>query len=452
MSKIKILIVDDEQNIRRIMQNILNDEGYVTMAVENGRKALEQVRIFNPNIVLLDKNMPIMGGMETLIEIRKKHPEISIIMITAYGDIQTAVTAMKWGAYDYLEKPFDNSDLIHLIAKAARHSQNARSILSAGKPAPRYSTQHIIGHSPIFLNLLEQIKNVSRTDATVMITGESGTGKELIARAVHDFSDRKEKPFVAINCGAIPMQLLESELFGYEKGAFTDAKESRKGKLEQAHTGTLFLDEIGELPLEGQVKLLRVLEQKNITRLGGRSEIPVDVRFIAATNRNLEEKVKEGSFRLDLLYRLNIFTVRMPSLSERTEDIPLLADHFIEKYNAILKTSITGFTKEALYAIQSYSWPGNIRDLENAVQSGMIMAHTGKIDTIHLPDRVFKDKMSPSESKNSDSFQNNLEENEKELISRALHKCQFNRTNAANELGVSRKTLFNKMKKYNLLP
>jgi transcriptional regulator with PAS, ATPase and Fis domain len=272
--------------------------------------------------------------------------------------------------------------------------------------------------------------------------GESGTGKELIAKAIHFNSPRKNKPLITVNCGAIPLQLIESELFGHEKGAFTDAKELKIGKFEQAQGGTLFLDEIGELPLDAQVKLLRVLEDKKISRIGGKKEIEVDIRIISATNNNLFERVQNNTFRLDLFYRINIFVIQLPSLRERKEDIPLLTDHFIRKHNQLLRTKVTGCSKETLNLLQTYTWPGNIRDLENAIQSALIVCRTGKILPEHLPSRLFQKEKTAKPQKGK---------TEKESIVKALEQCKFSKTETATYLGISRKTLFNKMKKYGLL-
>jgi DNA-binding NtrC family response regulator len=431
----KLLIVDDEENIRLILESVFSDAGYEVETAVNGLQALEKIKSFHPEILLLDKNMPYMSGMETLQRIKKHYPNIVVIIVTAYGDVTSAVEAMKLGAYDYIEKPFDNDKMLLLLKRAGEHYRLQSEVLNLQKAVGRkFSFQNIIGNSQALDKVLKRTADVCETDASVLITGESGTGKELIAKAIHFNSTRKNKPLITVNCGAIPLQLMESELFGYEKGAFTDAKELKTGKFEQAEGGTLFLDEIGELPLDAQVKLLRVLEDKKITRLGGKKEIPVDIRVISATNNNLFERVQNNTFRLDLFYRINIFTVNLPPLRERSEDIPLLINHFIHKHNEILNTKVTGCSSEALIVLQKYSWPGNIRDLENAVQSALIVCKTGNIQLEHLPTRL--------------SFQ--IEEREKETVIKALEQCRYNKTDAALYLGISRKTLFNKMKKYDL--
>ena len=311
----------------------------------------------------------------------------------------------------------------------------------------------VIGDNTGLKQVMTQVRRVAETNATVLIHGESGTGKELIARAVHDNSLRSQGPFVAINCGAIPLTLMESELFGHERGAFTDAKEAKAGTFERADGGTLFLDEVGELPLDAQVKLLRVLEERRITRIGGKKAIPVDVRIVAATNRNLDDEVKNGHFRLDLLYRLNVFTLILPPLRERKEDIPLLTNFFIRKYNRTLSLDVQSVSPEAISLLTSYDWPGNVRDLENAIQSSMILCTGGVIRPEHLPDRIKGYELAEAQTVSGNSGNSIREINaqmEKELIIEALKKHNFNRTLTAEALNISRKTLFNKMKRYGL--
>jgi DNA-binding NtrC family response regulator len=432
----KLLIVDDEENIRLILESVFSEAGYEVETATNGMKAMEKIKSFLPEIILLDKNMPYMNGLLTLQRIKKHYPNTVVVMVTAYGDVASAVEAMKMGAYDYIEKPFDNDKMLLLLKRASEYYRLQAEILNLRNAVnKRFSFENIVGNSPALDKVLKRVSNVCETDASVLIMGESGTGKELIAKAIHFNSSRKNKPLVTVNCGAIPLQLVESELFGHEKGAFTDAKELKTGKFEQAEGGTLFLDEIGELPLDAQVKLLRVLEDKKITRLGGKKEIPVDIRLISATNNNLYERVENNTFRLDLFYRINIFVIQLPPLRERREDIPLLTDYFIRKHNQLLHTKVTGCSKKTLNILQTYTWPGNIRDLENAVQSALIVCKTGKILPEHLPVRL--------------DFQKN--EADKKVIAKALEQCKFNKTDTASFLGMSRKTLFNKMKKYGLM-
>lgn len=448
----KILIADDEPGIRRMITLLLEEEGYQVKAVENGQDAVNALPYFQPDLVLLDQQMPVLTGLQALEKIKFLNPDQIVILVTAFGSISLAVDAVKKGAYDFIEKPFDNDNLILKVNRAMEHHRlkNEITVLEKRLSATK---QTIVGESLVLKQLLAQINRVAETDATVLVFGESGTGKELIAKTLHEKSNRFGKPFVAVNCGAIPLTLVESELFGHEKGAFTDAKESRAGIFEQANGGTLFLDEIGELPLDAQVKLLRILEDKKVTRIGGKKTIPVDVRIVAATNRNLEEEVLKGRFRLDLLYRLNVFTAHIPALRDRKGDIPLLVDFFVNKYNQSLNMDIHSISKETMDYIQSYDWPGNIRDLENAIQSAMILSPDGIIRPEYLPLRV-KGYIQSSSSSTNNILENGIKEVnaqvERDLILETLKKHNYNRTLTATALNISRKTLFNKMKRYSL--
>ena len=449
--KAKIVVADDEPRIRKMIARLLTDEGYDVMPVENGREAVEALLSFQPDVILLDQQMPVLTGVEALEEIRRISPTQVVLFVTAFGSISLAVDAVKKGAYDFIEKPFDNDKLLLTVKRAVEHSR-MKGEISTLKKTLGEKRSNVIGENTGLKQVMAQVLRVAETNATVLIHGESGTGKELIARAVHHNSLRANGPFVAINCGAIPLTLMESELFGHERGAFTDAKEAKAGTFERANGGTLFLDEVGELPLDAQVKLLRVLEERKITRIGGKKTIPVDVRIVAATNRNLDDEVKGGHFRLDLLYRLNVFTLILPPLRERKEDIPLLANFFIRKYNQALSLDVQSITPEAVKLLSSYDWPGNVRDLENALQSAMILCTDGTIRPEHLPDRV-KGYDSTEEATIAGSGGSIREINaqmEKELILEALKKHNFNRTLTAEALAISRKTLFNKMKRYGL--
>jgi DNA-binding NtrC family response regulator len=457
----RVLIADDEAKIRKVMSLLLRDEGYDVLAVDNGVSAVNEAERFNPDLVLLDHQMPDMTGMEALKQIKTKLPATVVIIITAHGSISLAVNAIKDGAYDFIEKPFDNDQLLLTVRRAIeyKHLSNELNQLKQ-RFDDTYSLGQIVGSNVKLQQVMSQVRKVAATSATVLILGESGVGKELIARAVHNFSQRADKHLVTLNCGAIPLPLVESELFGHEKGAFTDAKEMRQGAFEQADGGTLFLDEIGELPLEAQVKLLRALENRTITRVGGKKSVAVDIRIIAATNRNLEEKVRQGVFRLDLLYRLNVFTIQVPSLRERRDDIPQLTDYFIAKYNRMLGVNVVGITQQAINKLSLYEWPGNIRDLENAIQSAMILSQNGVIDVDQLPMRIKGYPMSPEAAllndvdDDNDNNPNIIRKThsavEKNLIEETLIRCNYNRTLTAETLNVSRKTLFNKMKKYGL--
>jgi DNA-binding NtrC family response regulator len=456
MKNPQILIVDDEEKIRKVLTRLLQDEDYHVKSVENGQKAIAILHSYKADVVLMDQNMPGISGIDALVTIKEKNPFLTVIIITAHGEVSLAVDAIKKGAYDYLEKPFDNDKLLLLIKRAIDHQRLTVEISDLKrKLSEQKSFESIIGTDEKMKKVIEQAKAVADTDTTVLIQGESGVGKEIIANAIHQTSRRKEGPFVAVNCGAIPLSLIESELFGHEKGSFTDAKETKPGKFEQANGGTLFLDELGELPLDAQVKLLRVLEDKKITRVGGIKPIPVNVRILSATNNNLEERVQKGSFRLDLYYRLNIFLIQIPPLRERKADIPLFIEYFINIFNCELDLHVKNVSREAVDQLLNYNWPGNIRDLQNAIQSAMILCKEGTITREHLPMRI---KGYPVIDGTKLEFDSGLDENlksinsklEKELIIEALGKCNYNRTEAANLLKISRKTLFNKMKQYNL--
>ncbi|KKB48381.1 sigma-54-dependent transcriptional regulator [Parabacteroides gordonii] len=450
--KAKIVVADDEPRICKMICRLLTDEGYDVMPVENGREAVEALLSFQPDVILLDQQMPVMTGVEALEEIKQIAPNQVVLFVTAFGSISLAVDAVKKGAYDFIEKPFDNDKLLLTVGRAVEHSRMKGEISNLKKSLGEKKSA-VIGDNTGLKQVMTQVRRVAETNATVLIHGESGTGKELIARAVHDNSLRSQGPFVAINCGAIPLTLMESELFGHERGAFTDAKEAKAGTFERADGGTLFLDEVGELPLDAQVKLLRVLEERRITRIGGKKAIPVDVRIVTATNRNLDDEVKNGHFRLDLLYRLNVFTLILPPLRERKEDIPLLTNFFIRKYNRTLSLDVQSVSPEAISLLTSYDWPGNVRDLENAIQSSMILCTGGVIRPEHLPDRIKGYELAEAQTVSGNSGNSIREINaqmEKELIIEALKKHNFNRTLTAEALNISRKTLFNKMKRYGL--
>ena len=451
-----ILIADDEAKIRKVMTLLLRDEGYEVLAVDNGLSAVQEAGRFNPDLVLLDHQMPDMTGMEALKKIKDKNPSTVVLIVTAHGSISLAVNAIKDGAYDFIEKPFDNDQLLLTVRRALEYKDLSGELKHLKQRLDETHTfGQIIGSSARLQHVMAQVRKVAATPATVLILGESGVGKELIARSVHNFSPRADKQLITLNCGAIPLTLIESELFGHEKGAFTDAREMHRGAFEQAGGGTLFLDEIGELPLEAQVKLLRALENRTVTRVGGNKPVAVDIRIIAATNRNLEEKVRQGVFRLDLFYRLDVFTIHVPPLRERREDIPQLIDWFIAKYNKMLNVNVTGITRQAINKLTQYEWPGNIRDLENAVQSAMILSQDGIIDVDQLPMRVTGYPLSV-EAGLLDEDESNVirkvnSKVEKNLIEETLKRCDYNRTLTAEALNISRKTLFNKMKRYGLL-
>lgn len=387
----RLLIVEDEETIREYLAVMLKKDGYEIYQASNGVQAQEILRKKVIDLVLTDIQMPEMDGLTLLKWIKQSWPEIEVIMITAFGSIEGAVEAIKNGAFHYVTKPFKIEEIRSVVDNALRlknlesENQNLRKLLKA-----QYSFENIVGNSAVMRQLFDLIKRVSQAPSNVLIIGESGTGKELVARALHFSGPLKDRPFVAINCAAIPETLIESELFGHKKGAFTGADRDKPGLFEKAHTGTLFLDEIGELPLSVQVKLLRALQEKAIRRIGSNDDIRVDVRIIAATNRDLEKMVQEGSFRQDLYYRLNVIQIRMPPLRERKEDIPLLVDHFIKKFNAKLNKNIRGVHEEALAILQKYDYPGNVRELENIIERAMALETRDIILTESLPPNVIQ--------------------------------------------------------------
>jgi DNA-binding NtrC family response regulator len=454
--KPRVLVIDDEKNIRDIFSLLLADHGYAVETAEAGRQGIERAKAGEPDVVLLDMNLPDITGMEVLARIREQAPDTGIIIITAYGTIQSAVEATKLGAYAYLEKPVDNEELLLTVSRILevkslrREVETLRSELSS-----RYRFANIVGMSAPMKSVFQLMEKFSRVDGTVLISGESGTGKELAARAIHFASPRREGPFVIVNCGAIPRDLIESEFFGHVKGAFTDARTEKTGKFELAQGGTIFLDEIGELSQEAQVKLLRALGEKEIIKVGGSVTIPVDVRVIAATNKNLEEQVKRGAFREDLYFRLAVLSLRLPPLRERPEDIPLLCEYFIRKYAGELNKDVRSIAPAALERLAAHSWPGNVRELENVIYEAMVMSEAGWLEEEALPMRFRspretggeEDGEAPSRSVRPlrEAVQGVMEEKEKELILDALRQAGGNRTRAAALLGVSRKTLFNKM-------
>jgi DNA-binding NtrC family response regulator len=455
----KILITDDEQQIRRILSVMLSEHGFDVAEAESGERAIEVSQEFRPDVALLDINMPGMDGLATLSSLLEQNPKLDCIMMTAYGTIRSAVEAMRRGAFDYLTKPFDNDELLLIINRAlelrrlSSEVEELRAELSA-----RYGFNEIVGISPKLQAVFRQMAKVAPIDATVLIEGESGTGKEMVARAIHRTSARSSKPFVAVNCGAIPQALFEAEFFGHEKGAFTDAREARAGRFEQAQGGTLFLDEVGELPLDTQVKLLRALQEKEITRVGGRAIIKLDVRVIAATNVDLHRAVASGRFREDLYWRLNVVKLRLPPLRERREDIPLIIDHLTERFNRELGLRVGAISQDARRLLEMFDWPGNVRELENAVCSAMIMSEGGTVTTRDLPPRIRGETETTDSSASRDITKGTLadavreatEKLERMMIVSRLADFNGNRTATADSLGISRKTLFNKMRQYGL--
>jgi DNA-binding NtrC family response regulator len=452
----RILIIDDEKSIREVFGVLLGEQGFLVEVAETGRRGLEKARLFGPDIVLLDMNLPDLSGLEVLAGLRRERPEPGIIIVTAFGTIRNAVEATKLGASAYLEKPVDNEELLLEISRILevrrlRHEvESLRSELTS-----RYRFSNIVGTSARMNSVFQLMEKISRVDGTVLVTGESGTGKELVARAVHFASPRRGGPFVVVNCGAVPRDLIESEFFGHVKGAFTDARADKTGKFEQANSGTIFLDEVGELAQDAQVKLLRALGEREITRVGGTRTVPIDVRVIAATNKDLEAEVARGSFREDLYFRLAVLSIALPPLRERAEDIPLLVEHFVRKYADELGKKVVGFTPGALRRLAGYAWPGNVRELENVIYEAMVMTEGEWVAAEALPARVRLAGMSAVSAYEppgpaplgplKEAVQSVTGAREKTLILEALRQAGGNRTRAARILGVSRKTLFNKM-------
>jgi DNA-binding NtrC family response regulator len=452
----RILIVDDELNMRLVLKALLTKEGYEVFAAEDGLAALSLLRTEDIDTVVTDLKMPKLDGMGLLDRIAKEYPSLPVIIITAYGTINTAVDALKKGAFDYITKPFDQDDLRNVIQKAIRTREyNEDEVLLSEEEIDRYG---IVGVSPKMLEIYETIRQVAPATTAVMITGETGTGKELIAHAIHRNSPRKANPFIKINCGAITEHLVESELFGYEKGAFTGAVVSKPGRFELAHTGTLFLDEIGDLPREMQVKLLHVLQNQEFERVGGIRTIKIDVRIIAATNRNLLQDVKEGRFREDLYYRLNVFPMHLPPLRERQEDILPLMDYFLEKCNEKLGRSVRLDDARIHHLFQHYPWPGNVREMENIIERLVLIAKEGQIILDDIPAEIKYALEAPplgldiaaADRPLKALFKDHAGEMEKQLIAKVLDECDQNVTKAAQQLGFSRKGLQLKMIKYGL--
>ena len=440
---LRLLVVDDEESVRNSLCNWFREDGYMVGVAKDAYDALEQLEKDEWDIVLLDIKMPGMDGLELQKRIHEQNRDIIVIIMTAYASVETAVQALKQGAYDYMVKPFSPDDLSHLIRNAAQQIElRHENIQLKQKISQLARMEEIIGDSSQIKRVLELVEKVAPSDSTVVIRGESGTGKELIARAIHCHSPRRYYPIVPVNCGALSESLLESELFGHEKGAFTGAQSRRKGKVEMADKGSLFLDEIGNISYKMQIELLRVLETKQISRVGGNQALDVDFRLICATNRNLEKAVEDGSFREDLYYRINVFTIVLPPLRERKTDIPLLTKHFIKKYAAIMNKNIHDVSSEAVNMLINYEWPGNVRELENAIERAMVV---GKPPVIEIQDLPFQ-LATHTEPLKVDS----LNAAEKRHINYVLTKTDWNISHAAKALEIDRVTLYNKIKKYKL--
>src|SRR5437868_6689894 len=436
----RLLIVDDELSVRDSLAKWFHEEGYEVTTAENGNDALTCLAQSRWDAALVDIKMRGTDGIELQRRIHEIDSELIVIMMTGYASVETAVTALKNGAYDYVTKPLDPDEISHLVKKALAHKRTEQENIRLRETVAEVARpEDIVGQSSAMQKVFDAIETVGPTDATVLITAESGTGKELVARAIHQASPRRFKPLVVIHCGALTETLLESELFGHEKGAFTGAQYRKKGKFEIAEGGTVFLDEIGDISLKTQTDLLRVLQEREITRVGGNQPIKVDFRCVAATNKNLEDIIEEGRFRPDLFYRLNVFRIELPPLRDRKEDIPLLVEHFLQKFSLAMNKRITRVAPGAMYILQQHTWPGNVRELENAVERAMVVAQEPEL---REQDFIFKSRPSNGNGPKT------LEDIEKAHILRVLEQCGWNQTRAAELLDIDRVTLHHKIKRY----
>lgn len=455
LKRAKILVVDDELNMRLVLEAMLKREGYEVSTAADGLEALKILKNEKISAVAADLKMPRLDGIGLLDRIMKEDPSLPVIILTAHGTVANAVDALKKGAIDYLTKPFEQDELKTVIQKAVRTRQFGDSDLSVA--SDETDLLRMVGESSHMKEIHDIIRKVSPAMTTVLITGETGTGKELIARAIHRQSPRREQPFIKINCAAIAENLVESELFGYERGAFTGAVTSKPGKFELAHNGTLFLDEVGEIPRVMQPKLLQAIQDQSFERLGGLKTVSVDVRLITATNRNLAQDVREGEFREDLFYRLNVFPIQVPALRERPEDILPLTDHFIGKFNRKLGRQIEGIEPDVRDCFLAYPWPGNIRELEHLIERMILMAEKPLLsmdlvprEIVHAARESRTEASDRSETSGNDALRSRMEEMEKQIIARCLDECDGNVTRAAERLGLSRKGLQLKMIKHRL--
>jgi len=447
----RILVIDDDKDLRFNLSSILKDEGYDVLAVEDGREALKILQGDCPDLVLLDMRLPEMDGMKILEKMKELNHNLAIIMLTAYTDVKDAVKAMRLGVYDYIAKPFDNEELILTIKKALSTQYLSREVETLRRRlGERLAIEEVMGESPQIKRVLKQVEIVAPTNLTVIIQGESGTGKELIANLIHQKSLRKDKPFIPIDCGAIPETLMESELFGYEKGAFTGADSQKEGKFEQANTGTLFLDEIANLSDGMQAKLLRVIQERRLQHLGGKKDITIDARLIISSKINLAEAVRLGKFRDDLYHRLNEFQIDLPLLRERKEDIPILSKYFLDEANSEFNKEVRGFSPEAMKFLLNYAWPGNVRELRNIIRRAVLLAESesielGNFSTNNL--KLSKEEIDPTKPLDKGvSFDEITQEFEKDLIKRALESAAGNKIKAAELLKMNKKTFYRKIK------
>ncbi len=453
MEKARILIAEDEQTQRELLAGFLQKEGFSVAAVSNGKEALRSLEQTFFDLILLDYKMPELDGFHTLQEIRRLYPDLPVVMMTAYGSVETAVASMKMGALDYLTKPIDLDELLVILQKALERSKLVQENRELRQQLQeRYTFDSIVYGSPKMEEVMGLVSRVAPSSATVLITGESGTGKELIANAIHHASPRSRQPLVKVNCAALPEPLLESELFGHEKGAFTGALQRRIGRFEEADGGTIFLDEIGDLTPSTQVKLLRILQEREFQRLGSNVSLKTDVRVLTATHRDLEEAMRKGLIREDLYYRLNVISIHLPPLRDRREDIPLLIDHFLKKFSKKDQKTISDISKEARHVLLRYSYPGNIRELENLIERAVVLCRGEIITTRDLPFHLLEGRSEKTEglSPKEKGLIDTLEEVEKDMILKALQEHGGVQTKAAESLGISERVLRYKMKKYEI--
>lgn len=457
----KVLIVDDEEGVCELLRDVLEDAGFEAWIAYNARDAINILESKTPDTILLDIRLPDADGIQLINDFKEMGVNVPVILMTAFGTTEIAIQAMKQGAHDYLNKPLNLDELLLTVQKAVKMQQLVSEVATLREELDQETdaVDNLIGQSRHMQDVFKLIGKVADSDITVLIQGESGTGKEVVARAIHNNSRRSNRPFIKINCGSIPEHLMESELFGHEKGAFTGAIYQKPGKFELAHSGTVFLDEIGELPLHTQVKLLRVLQEKEFERVGGTKCIKVDVRILAATNRNLKTMVEEGNFREDLYYRINVVNIKIPPLRERKDDISLLVNHFLNKYTKKYNKEISGIYQNAMTSLVNYNWPGNVRELKNICEQAVVMSRSAAIMFEDLPLPLNGDLMLGNNHSNSlplvinknKTLKEVVAEVEKQMILAALNANNWNRQETAKALGLNRRSLYAKMKEFDLV-
>jgi len=447
-----VLVVDDDSQIRSLLADLLKENGYESRQAKTAGAALEAVAKQRPDLVMMDVKLPDQDGLDLLRQMKRERPELEIIVMTAFGGSSSAIKAMEHGAYDYVTKPFEIDDLLATLRRVFEHADMSNEMsalrLELGKSAAE--RERIVGSSKPMMEVFKLIGTVASSDATVLITGESGTGKELVAEALHRASKRNPHLLVKVSCAALPETLLETELFGHEKGSFTGAMAMRKGRFETADKGTIFLDEIGEMTLATQTKLLRILQEREFERIGSNTPIKIDIRVITATNRDLAAEVEEGRFREDLYYRLNVIHIHMPPLRERKDDIPLLVEHFLVKHRHTAGAIPTTVSEEALARLLDHDWPGNVRELENAVERAVVLSRGNPITADHVPFTIAPSSGGNAHSNGRGSFKERVGAFERQLIAEALQRAGGNRTKAADDLGIYRRLLYAKIKEYGL--